>query len=104
MSEQKSRADRQLRFWIPWVTAAAVTAITIFFFLVGVADGSVSSFNAGMWALLLAFTVGVTIGSLFLKVKGRPGLGAVLALVLAVPGVIALLFFLLVLISEPRWN
>jgi len=93
-----------MKFWIPWVLAAIVTSVAFFFFFVGLGDGSVSSFNAGIWTLLLLGTGGVTAGSLILKRMGRPGLGALLALVLALPGVLAVLFFLLILISHPRWN
>jgi len=81
-----------------------VTSVVVLFFLLGLNDGTVSSFNAGLWTLLLLGTLGVTIGSLFLKTRGRPGLGALLALVLALPGFLAGLFFLLILILQPRWN
>jgi len=93
-----------MKFWIPWGIAAVVTSVAVFFFLVGLGDGTVSSFNAGIWALLLLGTVGVTAGSLIRKSYGRPGLGAVLSLVLAVPGVLAVLCMLLILITHPRWN
>jgi hypothetical protein len=93
-----------MKFWMPWGVAATVTGVAVFFFLAGLADGSVSSFNAGPWTLLLLGTVGVTVGSLMLKRRGRPGLGALLALVLALPGVLAGLFLLLTLITQPRWN
>jgi hypothetical protein len=84
--------------------AAVVTSVVVLFFLLGLADGTVSSFNAGLWTLILLGTLGVTIGSLVLKTRGRPGLGALLALVLALPGFLAGLFFLLILITQPRWN
>jgi hypothetical protein len=93
-----------MRFWVPWCIAAVVTAVAVLFFLLGLADGTVSSFNAGIWALLLLGTLGVTAGSLALKARGRPGLGALLALVLALPGFLAGLFFLLLVILQPRWN
>ena len=93
-----------MRFWIPWGIAAIVTGVAVLFFLLGLADGTVSSFNAGLWALLLLVTFGVTAGSLVLKTRGRPGLGALLSLVLAVPGFLAMLFFLLLVILQPRWN
>ena len=93
-----------MKFWIPWGIAAVVTAVVVLFFLLGLNDGTVSSFNAGLWTLMLLGTLGVTIGSLFLKTRGRPGLGALLSLVLALPGLLAALFFLLVLILQPRWN
>jgi hypothetical protein len=93
-----------MKFWIPWGVAVAVTGVAVCFFLVGLADGSVSSFNAGLWTLLLLGTVGVTAGSLMLKKRGRPGLGALLALALALPGVLAGLFLLMILITQPKWN
>jgi hypothetical protein len=93
-----------MKFWIPWGIATAVTGVAVYFFLAGLADGSVSSFNAGLWILILLGTLGVTGGSLILKKIGKPGLGALLALVLALPGLLAMLFMLLILITHPRWN
>ena len=93
-----------MKFWIPWGIAAIVTGVAVWFFVAGLADGSVSSFNAGLWTLTLLGTVGITVGSMILKKTGRPGLGALLALILAVPGVLAALFILLILITQPRWN
>ena len=93
-----------MKFWIPWGIAAIVTGLAVVFFVVGLADGSVSSFNAGLWALILLGTVVITAGSMILKESGRPGLGALLALVLAVPGVLAGLFLLLVLVTQQPWN
>ena len=93
-----------MKFWIPWGIAAAVTVVAVFYFLAGLASGSVSSFNAGIWMLILLGTVSVSTGSLILKKCGRPGAGALLALVLALPGVIAVLFMLLILVTNPRWN
>lgn len=93
-----------MKFWVPWGIAALVTGVVVFFFFVGLADGTVSSFNSGLWMLVLLGTFGVTGGSLILKRRGRPGLGALLALALAVPGLLAALFLLLVLIMHPRWN
>jgi hypothetical protein len=78
--------------------------VVVLFFVLGLADGTVSSFNAGLWTLLLLATFGVTAGSLVLKTRCRPGLGALLSLVLAVPGFLAILFFLLLVILQPRWN
>lgn len=93
-----------MKFWAPWAIAAAVTCVAVYYFFVGLVDGSVSSFNAGLWTLLLLGTLGVTLGSLVLRRSGRPGLGALLALVLAVPGALAGLYVLLILIMQPRWN
>ena len=81
-----------------------MTSVVVYFFLVGLAEGSISSFNAGLWTLLLVGSLAVTASSLILKNSGRPGLGALLSLVLALPGLLAGIFMLLILITQPRWN
>lgn len=94
----------RLRFWITWAIDALTIAVALFFFLVGLADGSVSSFNIGIWSALLAALAVVIAGSLWLKAIGRPGLGTVLLLALAIPAVLYALFLLLVILSEAQWN
>jgi hypothetical protein len=37
-----------MKFWIPWGIAMVVTSVEVNYFLVGIADGSTSSFNAGL--------------------------------------------------------
>jgi hypothetical protein len=93
-----------MKFWKPWGIAAVVTSVVVYFFLFGLAYGSISSFNADLWTLLLGVTLAVTAGSLILKNSGRPGLGALLSLVLVLPGLLAGIFMLLILITQPRWN
>lgn len=93
-----------MRFWIPWAIDAVIAAIAVFFFLWGLADGSVSSFNSGLWTLLLGGLAAVVGGSLWLKSIGRAGLGTALLLALAIPGVLVGLFFLILIVANPRWN
>ena len=92
------------KFWLPWTIDAIVAAIALYFFCWGLLDGTVSSRNAGIWAMLLAALAIVVGGSLWLKSTGRRGLGIALALVLAVPGFLVGLFFLALIIANPRWN
>ena len=92
------------KFWLPWTIDTVVAGIALFFFFWGLADGTVSSFNAGIWAALLGALAIVVGGSLWLKVTGRRALGITLALVLAVPGLLVGLFFLALIIANPRWN
>jgi len=94
----------RLKFWVAWAIDALTSAIALSFFLVGLADGSVSSFNIGIWIALLAALAVVLAGSLWLKAIGRPGLGTMLLLVLAVPAVLYALFLLVVIISGSQWN
>jgi hypothetical protein len=93
-----------MRFWLPWVIAATVTAVAIYYFLAGLVSGSVSSFNMGIWILILLGTTGVTACSMILKLHGRPGLAAIVALILALPGLVAVLFLLLMVVTQPSWT
>lgn len=93
-----------MKFWIPWSLAALVSATCLYFFVVGLVDGSVSSFNGGLWFGVLLVCAGVTGGSYRLKQAGRPGAGALVALILAVPGALFALFALTLLLTNPRWN
>jgi hypothetical protein len=83
---------------------ALAALVVIYFFFVGLADGSVSSFNGGLWFALLAGVAVILGGGWALQSGGRRGLAAALLLVLAVPAVVYALFIALILITQPRWN
>ncbi|MBY0532780.1 MAG: hypothetical protein K2P86_12500 [Xanthobacteraceae bacterium] len=83
---------------------ALVAAVVLFFFFWGVSDGTVSSFNIGLWTGLLAAVAGVLFGGYYLNASGNRVLAILLLLVLAIPGLLYLLFVLLVIIAQPRWN
>ena len=91
-------------FRILWGFDALIAAAVLFFFFWGLSDRTVSSFNIVLWLALLAGLAGVLGGSLTLSAKGhaRPAMG--LVLLLAVPGMLGVLFLLAVLILQPRWN
>jgi hypothetical protein len=93
-----------VKFWILWGIDAVVAVIVLYFFVVGLADGSVSSFNFGLWALILLGLATIMGGSVWLKAAGRPGIATLLLLVLALPGLLFGLFVLAILIANPRWN
>jgi len=54
-------------FWIPWSIDLVVAVIAVYFFFVGLADGSVSSFNMGLWLVILSALGGIVGGSLALR-------------------------------------
>jgi hypothetical protein len=91
-------------FRILWGFNALIAAIFLFFFFWGLADGRVSSFNIMLWLGVLAALAAILGSSLALRAKGhtRPAVG--LLLILAIPGMLGVLFFLAVLILHPRWN
>jgi hypothetical protein len=82
----------------------AVAAVCVYFFFAGLADGSVSSFNGGLWAMTLAGVIAVPAGGWLLHANGHRGVALSLLAVLAVPGLLAGLFLLLVVVLQPRWN
>lgn len=93
-----------MKYWIVWGFDALIAAVFLFFFVAGLANGRVSSFNIGLWSAVLLGLAGIVAGSLQLRSKGRlrPAMGVLL--ILAIPGLLGVLFFLVVLITHPRWN
>lgn len=93
-----------MRFWFLWGIDALIAAIILYFFFAGLADGSVSMFNIGLWLAIIAALAGVVGGSLWLRSTGRRSLASIVLLILAVPGVLFALFFVVLILSHPRWN
>ena len=87
-----------------WGFDALIAAIVLFFFVWGVADGTVSSFNIVLWLAMLAGVGGVVGGSLWLRSTGRRSAARALLLLLAVPGSLLAIFYLVLLVTHPRWN
>jgi hypothetical protein len=83
---------------------ALVAAGILFFFFWGLSDGTVSSFNIGLWLALLAAATFSLGGGWFFYAKGNRALALILLLILALPGLAFVLFALVVIIAQPRWN
>ena len=91
-------------FWLPWGIDALIAAVALCFFVVGLADGSVSSFNMGLWMLIffcLALVVG---GSIWLRSTGNHGIAIALQLLLAIPGALVGFLLLAVVIARPDFK
>lgn len=94
----------RLVFLATFVCAALTTVVAVFFFVIGLGDGSVSSFNLALWlALLSAMSLSLWAGYA-LHARARVAFAIAALAVTAIPGVLAALFLLLVLITQPRWN
>ncbi len=83
---------------------ALVALVIVGFFVVGLSDGSVSSFNGGLWFGILAALTVVLVGGWQLGKNGRRGAAIKLLLALAIPALCFVAFFAVVLIAQPRWN
>jgi hypothetical protein len=78
--------------------------VAVYFFVAGLNDGSVSSFNLLLWLALLGGIAAILGGGLLLNAKGYRRHAIALLIGLAFPGFCLGLLFLLVLILQPRWN
>lgn len=79
-------------------------ALLVWFFLVGLADGSVSSFNVEIWVALL-LGVAIVFGcALLLRRYAWPKLANLVLAVPAVPVLLYGIFILVVVLSGERWN
>jgi hypothetical protein len=81
-----------------------VALVVVYFFIIGLADGSVSSFNMSLGLGLLAVVAAVVGGGWILDANGKRGAAIAVLLILAVPGVLYALFILLIVVAQPRWN
>ena len=86
-------------FWIPWGIDIVVALIFVYFFFVGLGDGSVSSFNIVLWLVILVGLAVLLGGSLVLRAASRTGLATALVTALAVPSVLIGLLFLALLFA-----
>lgn len=91
-------------FWILWIFNAIMSLVPIYYFFVGLADGSITSRNITLWMVILLIVAGVLAGSMMLKNSDHLPLAKGILIVAAIPGIIAVIFMLAVLIGKPRWN
>ena len=84
-------------FWLPWAIDLVVALVFAYFFVVGLGDGSVDSFNIVLWLAILCVSAAVLGGSLVSKASGRIALAIALVTIVAVPSVLIGLFFLALL-------
>lgn len=98
------RAPGSRLFWMLWAIDVLVALVFVFFFLIGLVDGSVSSFNMGLWSLTLLVLGSTLLGSYGLHRAGFKGWALVVASVIAIPGILGGLFFLLLILTQTSWN
>jgi ABC-type microcin C transport system permease subunit YejB len=78
--------------------------IVLYFFLIGLADGSVSSFNMGLWLLILTIVGAVMLGSLWMKSNNYLSFAKIILGIFAVPGLLYGLFIVIMMTGNGRWN
>ena len=83
---------------------AIAVAILFAFFVIGINDGSVSSFNIGIWAVLLGGTGLIVAGGIWFRRAGHLLPANLLLAVLSVPALLYGLFALAIAVMNPRWT
>jgi hypothetical protein len=93
-----------MTFRILWGVDAAVALVIAYFFVAGLADGSVSSFNMGLWLTILFGAGAILLGGPLLRAAGHPRLASLVLAVLAVPGLLYGFFLAVVILTGTPWN
>jgi hypothetical protein len=83
---------------------AVIAAVALYFFFWVAAGGRVGAFNILPWLAILAALAAVVGGSIWLRSAGQDAVAIVLLLLLAIPGALFALFFLLLLILHPNFH
>jgi len=91
-------------FRIAWAIDIVVALVLVFFFLIGIGDGSVSSLNIVLWLGTLGGIAALIIGANALARRGNAALATVIAAVPALPALLYGLFVLVAVSSGARWN
>ena len=91
-------------FWIFLGIDLITAAVFVYFFFVGLADGSVSAFNIVLWLVTLGGIAAITGGGWTLNRGGRRRAANAVLAILAVPAFGFGLFMLMLILTNPRWN
>ena len=93
-----------ITFWILWIFNALMSLIPIYFFFLGLQDGTVDINNMSLWLGILA-VVGLLLGlTYWLKNKGQVLAAKVLLWMSAIPCLMVILYFVVAITSDVRWN
>jgi Na+/melibiose symporter-like transporter len=91
-------------FYALFTINAIALAVIVFFFMWGLSDGTVSSFNGLLWLAMLAIPSALLFGGWLQWAKGHRGLALALVLLPALPAILFGLFFLMLIVFPPDWE
>ena len=91
-------------FWLLLGLDILAASVAGYFFVEGLSDGTVSSFNIGEWIFLLAAPAAIIGGGVALHRTGYVKSGNLVLAVLAIPAFLAAAFMVIVIMSDARWN
>ena len=91
-------------FWFLWSIDAIMAAIVLYFFVVGLLDGTVTTRNGLLWFVLLLVLGAVLGGSIYLIRQPKLVAAYLVLSVLALPALIILGYTLYMIFGNVRWN
>ena len=91
-------------FLILWIVDAIASLLVFYFFFIGLADGSISTRNMGLWITIITVICMILGGSYWLQLNQYHLAAKLLLCVLAIPAFLYLLFILVSLTNKGRWN
>jgi hypothetical protein len=91
-------------FKILWGIDALAAVVILWFFIVGVLDGTVTHRNIKLWLFILLLAGSILWISLLLKRQGHDKYAMLTVLIIAIPAIIYGLFVLLMAFNNGRWN
>jgi hypothetical protein len=95
---------RSMMFKALFTIDLLIAGIVVYFFVAGLGDGSVSSFNMTLWLAILVGLAAILAAGYSLRSAGRGALANLVLLVLVVPGALYAFFLVVVIVSGARWN
>jgi len=91
-------------FWILWIFNALMSLIPLFFFFEGISARTINEDNWWMWVLIL-LVVGLVLGGTYwLKTKNQLVVAKVVLILASLPSILALIFILIAIFGDVRWN
>jgi hypothetical protein len=87
-----------------FIIDAIALLIALYFFAEGLGDGTVSSVNIALWLGILSGLSAPILAGWYLRTREQIVAANLVLAVVAVPAILAGLFVISLLISQPRWN
>lgn len=91
-------------FWMFFGVDVVIAAILLFFFIWGIADGTVSAFNIKFWMVALLGVALIVGGGFWLKSVEQLVLANIVLMVLALPGLGYAFIMVVAIVTQSSWN
>ena len=82
----------------------AAGLVALAFFIIGLGDGTVTSFNILIWAAMLGVVFSMPWAAWGVRLRGRARLGTLLLLPVALPAVLGGVMILVMIVMQPNFK